>query len=100
MFIIYIVIGFFIQSQSGLAVLSMPPFAPLADKVNCSRTVVVNAYMFGQNFISLITPAGMVLIVSQLVGLKYSHWVKFSWIIVIILFIYLVIIIIISSLVV
>ena len=99
MFIVFIILGFFFESSSGLAVLSMPIFAPLADKVNCSRTVVVNAYMFGQNFISLITPAGMVLIVSQLVGLKYSHWVKFSWIIVIILFIYLVIIIIISSLV-
>ena len=99
MFIVFIILGIFIQSSSGLAVLSMPVFAPLADNVNCSRAVVVNSYMFGQNFISLITPTGLTLIVLQLVGLKYTHWLKFIWIFTIVLFVYLVIIIIISSLV-
>ena len=99
MFIVFIILGIFIQSSSGLAVLSMPVFAPLADNVNCSRAVVVNSYMFGQNFISLITPTGLTLIVLQLVGLKYTHWLKFIWIFTIALFVYLVIIIIISSLV-
>ena len=99
MFIVFIILGIFIQSSSGLAVLSMPVFAPLADNVNCSRAVVVNSYMFGQNFISLITPTGLTLIVLQLVGLKYTHWLKFIWIFTIALFFYLVIIIIISSLV-
>ena len=99
MYIVFIILGLFFESSSGLAVLSMPIFAPLADKVNCSRAVVVNAYMFGQNFVSLITPTGMVLIVLQLVGLKYTHWMKFAWLIIVVLFIYLLIMIIISSLV-
>jgi len=99
MYIVFIILGIFIQSSSGLAVLSMPVFAPLADNVNCSRAVIVNCYMFGQNFISLITPTGLTLIVLQLVGLKYTHWLKFIWIFTIALFIYLVIIVIISSLV-
>ena len=63
MFVIYIILGFFIQSTSGLAVLSMPPFAPLADKVHCSRAVVVNVYMFGQFLIGLIAPTGLILII-------------------------------------
>lgn len=99
MFIVFIILGLFFESSSGLAVLAMPIFAPLADKVNCSRTVVVNAYMFGQNFISLFTPTGMVLIVIQLVGLKYTHWIKFTWLIALVLFVYLIIMIIISALV-
>ena len=99
MYFVFIILGIFIQSSSGLAVLSMPVFAPLADNVNCSRAVVVNAYMFGQNLISLITPTGLTLIVLQLVGLKYTHWFKFIWIFTLALFVYLLIIIIISSLV-
>ena len=98
MFIIFIILGFFIQSSTGLAVLSMPIFAPLADNVNCSRVVVVNAYMFGQNFVSFLSPTGLTLIVLQLVGMKYTHWLKFVWLFVVVLFVYLIIMIILSSL--
>ena len=41
----------------------MPVFSPLADIVNCPRKVAVNAYMFGQNFISFVSPTGLTLIV-------------------------------------
>ena len=97
MFFIFIILGLFIQSSSGLAVLSMPIFAPLADKVNCSRKVVVNTYMFGQNFISFLSPTGLTLIVLQLVGMKYTHWIKFIWLFVVVLFVYLLIMIILDS---
>jgi len=97
MFIIFIILGLFIQSSSGLAVLSMPIFAPLADKVNCSRKVVVNTYMFGQNFIAFLSPTGLTLIVLQLVGMKYTHWIKFIWLFVVVLFVYLLIMIILDS---
>ena len=99
LFIVFIILGLFIQSSSGLAVLSMPVFAPLAEEVHCSRAVVVDAYLFGQNFISFLTPTGLVLIVLQLVGMKYTHWFKFVWMYIIVLFIFLIIMIIISSLV-
>ena len=99
LFIVFIILGLFIQSSSGLAVLSMPVFAPLAEEVHCSRAVVVDAYLFGQNFISFLTPTGLVLIVLQLVGMKYTHWFKFVWMYMIVLFIFLIIMIIISSLV-
>ena len=89
LFIIYIILGFFISSTSGLAVLSMPPFAPLADKIHCSRAVVVDIYMFGQLLIALISPTGLILIVTQLVGIKYTHWLRFIWPYMLILYVYL-----------
>ena len=96
-FIIFIALGFFIPSSSGLAVLSMPVFAPLADKVNIGRNVVVNAYMFGQNFIQIISLSGLLLIVLQLIGIRYNHWIKFIWPYLIILFVYLIVILIINT---
>ena len=77
MLIIYIILGFFIQSTSGMAVLSMPPFAPLADKVDIKREVVVNTFMFGQTLIGLIAPTGLILIILNLVGIKFTYWLKF-----------------------
>ena len=99
MLFIFIVIGFVIQSSSGLAVLAMPIIAPLADEVNCSRNVVVNAYLFGQTLISIISPTGYILIILQLVGIPFNYWVKFSWPFMIILLVYLTILIIINCII-
>jgi len=99
MFFIFIILGFFIQSCSGLAVLATPVFAPLADKVNCSRKVVVNAYLFGQSLMAFLTPTGIVLIVMQMIGMKYTHWLKFSWLLIIVIFIFLLLLLIIESVV-
>lgn len=97
MLIIFIILGFFIQSSSGLAVLSMPVFAPLADNANCSRTVVINAYMMGQYLIGFIAPTGICLIVLQLVGIPYNYWIKFIWPYLLICFIFLIVLIIVNA---
>ena len=97
MLIIFIILGFFIQSSSGLAVLSMPVFAPLADNANCSRTVVINTYMMGQYLIGFIAPTGICLIVLQLVGIPYNYWIKFIWPFLLICFIFLVVLVIINA---
>jgi len=76
-FLINILFGFFIQTSSGLAILLMPAFAPLADKVNCSREVIVNAYMLGQTYIGIVTPTGIIFMILELVGIKYWDWIKF-----------------------
>ena len=96
MLLIFIFLGFFIQSVTGLAVLALPVLAPLADQIECSRTVVVNAYIFGQTFIGFISPTGLVLIVVQMVGIKFSHWIRFIWPFMVIIFIYLVILMILN----
>ena len=55
MMLVFIVLGFFISSSSGLAVLSIPIMAPLADTVGVSRSAIVSAYAYGLGLISFIT---------------------------------------------
>ena len=97
MLFIFIFIVFFINSMTALAVLAMPVLAPLADEVGCSRTVVINAYMFGQNFIGLVAPTGLILIVLQLVDIQFNYWIKFIWPLMAILLIYLIILMILNA---
>ena len=96
-FFVYIVLGFFIQNGTGLAVLSIPVFSPLCDQVHCSKNVLVNAFMYGQNMIEFVSPTGLSLIVSQIVGMNYSHWLKFVWKIMIPLFILVIVLVILDS---
>lgn len=76
---IYSILGIFIPSSSGLAALSMPIMAPLADAVNVGRDVVVSAYNFGQGWMAYITPTGLVIATLELVGVTYDKW--FKWVI-------------------
>jgi uncharacterized ion transporter superfamily protein YfcC len=77
MYFIYIILGFFINSTSGLAVLSIPIMAPLADSVGLPREVVITAYLFGQGTMGFITPTGLVLVILQLVHVDYDKYLKF-----------------------
>ena len=77
MYFIYIILGFFINSSSGLAVLSIPIMAPLADSVGLPREAVITAYMFGQGTMGFITPTGLVLVVLQMVHVNYDKYIKF-----------------------
>ncbi|MEN2257251.1 hypothetical protein AAIB48_05595 [Paraclostridium benzoelyticum] len=77
MYLVYIVLGFFINSSSGLAVLSMPIMAPLADVVGVNRDIIVTAYMFGQGLIGIITPTGLILASLAMVNVTYDKWLKF-----------------------
>ena len=77
MLLIFIVLGFFIPSSSGLAVLSIPIMAPLADTVGLPRDVIISAYQFGQGLISFITPTGLILATLEMVDVTYNKWLKF-----------------------
>ena len=98
MLLIFIFLGIFISSTTGLAILTMPVFAPLGDQVNLSKVVIINTYLCGQLFSSIITPTGLILIALQLVGIPYNYWIKFIWPFMVILFIFLVVIIIVNAL--
>ncbi|MGO3019053.1 MAG: YfcC family protein [Anaerococcus sp.] len=76
---IFSILGIFIPSSSGLATLSMPIMAPLADAVNIGRDVVVSAYNYGQGWMAYITPTGLVIATLELVGVTYDKW--FKWVI-------------------
>ena len=79
MFLVYIILGFFIQSSSGLAVLSMPIMAPLANVVGIDRASIIDAYNWGQGFISLIAPTGLILMSLMMVNIGFDKWFKFCW---------------------
>ena len=70
-------LGIFIPSTSGLAVLSMPILAPLADTVGLSREVVINAYNWGQGWMSFITPTGLILVTLEMAGTTFDKWLKY-----------------------
>ncbi|WP_054700225.1 YfcC family protein [Secundilactobacillus odoratitofui] len=79
MLLIFFVLGFIVPSSSGLAVLSMPILAPLADTVHIPRFVVVTAYQFGQYAMLFLAPTGLVMATLQMLDMKYSHWLRFVW---------------------
>lgn len=79
MLVIFFVLGFIVPSSSGLAVLSMPILAPLADTVNIPRFVVVTAYQFGQYAMLFLAPTGLVMATLQMLDVKYAHWLRFVW---------------------
>ena len=77
MFLVYVILGFFIQSSSGLAVLSMPIMAPLADVVGIDRALIVDAYNWGQGLIGLVAPTGLILVSLSVVNVGFDKWIKF-----------------------
>lgn len=70
-------LSFFIPSSSGLAVLSMPIMAPLADGVGIGRELIVNAYQYGMGLFAFINPTGLILASLAMVKVGYDKWLKF-----------------------
>ncbi len=75
--LLFSILGFFVPSSSGLATLSMPIMAPLADTVGLSRDIVVTAYNWGQGWMAFITPTGLILATLEMVDVTYNKWLKF-----------------------
>ncbi|WP_373100522.1 MULTISPECIES: YfcC family protein [Pasteurellaceae] len=75
--VIFIILGLFVPSSSGLAVLSMPIMAPLADAVGIPRHIVVSAYNWGQYAMLFLAPTGLVLVTLQMLHIPFDRWVKF-----------------------
>ncbi|GLX86096.1 C4-dicarboxylate ABC transporter [Thalassotalea loyana] len=67
-----------IPSSSGLAVLSMPVLAPLADFVNVPRELVVTAYQAASGLPNLVTPTSAIVMGGLALGrVSYITWLKF-----------------------
>ncbi|ACO73295.1 putative transporter [Laribacter hongkongensis HLHK9] len=75
--LVFTLLGFVVPSSSGLAVLSMPIMAPLADTVGIPRYIVVSAYNWGQYAMLFLAPTGLVLATTQMLGMRFNHWVRF-----------------------
>ena len=74
---VFLILGFFIASSSGLATLAIPIMAPLADSVGVPKEVIITAYLFGQGLISFITPTGLILASLEMGNLSYNKWLRF-----------------------
>ncbi len=79
MLVIFFFLGFVVPSSSGLAVLSMPILAPLADTVGIPRWIIVCAYQWGQYAMLFLAPTGLVMATLQMLDMKYQHWLRFVW---------------------
>lgn len=79
MLVIFFFLGFIVPSSSGLAVLSMPIMAPLADTVGIPRWIVVCAYQWGQYAMLFLAPTGLVMATLQMLNMKFTHWLRFVW---------------------
>ena len=77
MLFLYAGLSFFIPSSSGMAVLSMPIMAPLADVVEVPREIVVDAYQYGMGLLAFINPTGLILASLVMVNVTYDKWLKF-----------------------
>ena len=77
MMVMFAGLSFFVPSSSGLAVLSMPVMAPLADVIGVPREVVVSAYQYGMGMMAFITPTGLILASLMMVDVTLDKWFKF-----------------------
>jgi uncharacterized ion transporter superfamily protein YfcC len=73
----YIFFSFFIQSTSGMAVLTMPIIGALAILVHVPGREIVNSYMYGMCIMSLLAPTGLILPSLAMVNISYKTWIKF-----------------------
>jgi len=72
--------SFFVPSTSGLAVLSMPILAPVADFAGVKRELVVTAFATASGIVNLITPTSAVVMGGLAIGrVPYERWLRFIW---------------------
>jgi uncharacterized ion transporter superfamily protein YfcC len=72
--------SFLVPSTSGLAVLSMPILAPVADFSGVQRDLVVTAFATGSGLVNLITPTSAVVMGGLAIGrVPYERWLRFIW---------------------
>ena len=73
----YFVFSLFIQSSSGMAVLTMPIIGALAFIVQVPGREIVNSYQYGMCIMSFIAPTGLILPSLAMVNVSVKTWFKF-----------------------
>ena len=80
MYWIEVALSFFVPSTSGLAVLSMPILAPVADFADVSRSLVVTAFQSAAGIVNLVTPTSAVVMGGLAIArVPYERWLRFVW---------------------
>ena len=87
-YLIYLPLSFLIPSSSGLATLSMPIMAPLADFAGVDRSLVITAFQSASGILNLITPTSAVVMGALAIGrVPYDRWLKFVWKLILLIFV-------------
>jgi uncharacterized ion transporter superfamily protein YfcC len=73
----YLIFSLFIQSSSGMAVLTMPIIGALAVIVHIPGREIVNSYLYGMCIMSFVAPTGLILPSLALVNVSLKTWIKF-----------------------
>lgn len=77
---IFLLLSFLIPSSSGLATLSMPIMAPLAEFSGVSRALIITSYQAASGLVNLITPTSAVVMGALAIGhVSYGTWLKYIW---------------------
>ncbi|WP_375751462.1 YfcC family protein [Vibrio sp. HN007] len=77
MYWLEVLLSFLVPSSSGLAVLTMPIMAPLADFAGVGRELVVTAYQSASGVVNLITPTSAVVMGGLAIArVPYVRWLK------------------------
>ena len=77
MYWLELLLSFLVPSTSGLAVLTMPIMAPLADFAGVGRELVVTAYQSASGVVNLITPTSAVVMGGLAIArVPYVRWLK------------------------
>jgi uncharacterized ion transporter superfamily protein YfcC len=77
--LLYLPLGFLIPSSSGLATVTMPIMAPLADFAAVDRSLVVTAYQSASGLLNLVNPTFAVVMGGLALGrLGYHKWLRFT----------------------
>lgn len=80
MYWLQVMLSFFVPSSSGLAVMTMPIMAPVADFAGVGRELVVTAYQSANGLVNLINPTFAVVMGAIAIGrIPYERWLRFMW---------------------
>jgi len=86
--LLYLPLGFLIPSSSGLATVSMPIMAPLADTAGVDRSLMVTAFQSASGLLNIVNPTFAVVMGGLALGrVRYDRWLRFALPLLIALFI-------------
>ncbi len=79
-YLLFLPLSILIPSTSGLATLTMPIFAPLADFAGVGRALVITAFQSASGLVNLVTPTSAVVMGGLAMGhVPYARWIQFIW---------------------
>jgi uncharacterized ion transporter superfamily protein YfcC len=79
-YLFYIPLSFLVPSTSGLATLSMPIMAPLADFAGVGRDIMITAYQSASGIVNLVTPTSAVIMGALAIArIPYGTYLKHVW---------------------